>query len=363
APRFAIAHKFPAQEQLTVLLDVEFQVGRTGALTPVARLQPVFVGGATVSNATLHNMDEIERKDIRIGDTVIVRRAGDVIPEVVAPVLDRRPADTQVIQLPSVCPVCQAEVYRSPDEAAARCMGGLYCPAQRKEAIRHFASRRAMDIEGLGDRIVEQLVNLGWVHTVADVYQLQLNQLAGMDRMGLKSAQNILDALEKSKATTLPRFIYALGIRDVGEATAKNLALHYCSLDNVMNASEEDLQSVPDIGPIVAHSIHSFFHQAHNREVISRLIASGIYWPAIVKAASLPLQGKTYVLTGTLLHYSRDQAKAALEALGAKVAGSVSKNTSAVIAGTEAGSKLDKAQELGVPILDEAELIKLLQST
>jgi DNA ligase (NAD+) len=362
APRFAIAHKFPAQEQLTVLQDVEFQVGRTGALTPVARLQPVFVGGATVSNATLHNMDEIERKDIRIGDTVIVRRAGDVIPEVVAPVLDRRPADARLIKLPEACPVCQSEVYRSPDEAAARCMGGLYCPAQRKEAIRHFASRRAMDIEGLGERLVDQLVNLGWVHNVADVYHLELNQLAGMERMGLKSAQNILDALQKSKVTSLARFIYALGIRDVGEATAKNLADHYKSLEQLMNASEDELQTVSDIGPIVAHSIHSFFHQPHNREVISRLLAAGIHWPQVKKAESLPLQGKTYVLTGTLTQFSRDEAKAALEALGAKVAGSVSKNTTAVIAGAEAGSKLDKAQELGVAILDEAELVKLLKN-
>lgn len=361
APRFAIAHKFPAQEQSTVLLNVEFQVGRTGALTPVARLQPVFVGGATVSSATLHNMDEIERKDIRIGDIVIVRRAGDVIPEVVAPILERRPPNTSIIQLPKVCPVCQSEVYRSPDEAAARCMGGLYCPAQRKEAIRHFASRRAMDIEGLGDRIVDQLVNLGWIHNVADVYHLQLNQLAGMERMGIKSAQNILDALEKSKTTTLPRFIYSLGIRDVGEATAKNLAQHYGTLDSVMNASEEDLQSVTDIGPIVAHSIHSFFTQPHNREVITRLLASGIHWPSIMKAESLPLQGKTYVLTGTLTQFSRDEAKAALEALGAKVAGSVSKNTTAVIAGVEAGSKLEKAKELGVPVFDENELVNLLK--
>lgn len=361
APRFAIAHKFPAQEQLTVLQDVEFQVGRTGALTPVARLQPVFVGGATVSNATLHNMDEIERKDIRIGDTVIVRRAGDVIPEVMAPVLERRPPDAKLIKLPKVCPVCQSEVYRSPDEAAARCMGGLFCPAQRKEAIRHFASRRAMDIEGLGDRLVDQLVNLGWVHTVADVYHLELNQLAGMERMGLKSAQNILDALDKSKATTLARFIYALGIRDVGEATAKNLANHFQTLDNLMNASEEELQTVQDIGPIVAHSIHSFFHQTHNREVISKLLAAGIHWPEIIKAHTLPLQGKTYVLTGTLTQFTRDEAKAALEALGAKVAGSVSKNTTAVIAGAEAGSKLDKAHELGVPVWDEAGLVKLLK--
>lgn len=362
APRFALAHKFPAQEQLTTLLDVDFQVGRTGALTPVARLEPVFVGGATVSNATLHNMDEIERKDIRIGDTVIVRRAGDVIPEIVAPMLDRRPHDAAVIQLPLVCPVCQSTVYRSPDEAAARCMGGLYCPAQRKEAIRHFATRRAMDIEGLGDRIVEQLVHLGKINSVADLYELDLNQLADMDRMGIKSAQNVLDALEKSKNTTFARFIYALGIRDVGEATAKNLANHFNDLEGLMAATEEQLQCVSDVGPIVAHSICTFFNQPHNREIIERLLKKGIVWDSSKLNHMLPLRGQTYVITGTLPHFSRDEAQAALEALGAKVSSSVSTKTTGIIAGEAAGSKLDKAKKLGIAILDETMFLTLLKS-
>lgn len=358
APRFALAHKFQAQEQVTVLLDVEFQVGRTGALTPVARLQPVFVGGATVSNATLHNMDEILRKDVRIGDTVVVRRAGDVIPEVLA--LHKRGEHTRMIEMPAACPVCQSAVYRAPDEAKARCMGGLYCPAQRKEAIRHYASRRAMDIEGLGDRIVEQLVNTKKIHTIADIYHLSLNQLAEMERMGLKSAQNLLDAIEKSKKTTFARFIYGLGIRDVGEATAKNLAAYYSSLADLMEADETNLQTITDIGPIVAHSIYTFFRQVHNKEVLESLLMAGIHWPATQKKADLPLQGLTYVLTGTLQGYSRDEAKAVLEGLGATVSGSVSKNTHAVIAGEAAGSKLDKARTLGVAILDEEEFVKLI---
>ncbi len=362
APRFAIAHKFPAQEEMTELLDVEFQVGRTGTLTPVARLQPVFVGGATVSNATLHNMDEIARKDIRIGDRVIVRRAGDVIPEVVMPIFEKRPANARKIKLPTQCPVCQSAVIRLEDEAAARCMGGLYCPAQRREAIRHFATRKAMDIEGLGDRLVEQLVNLGLVHSVADVYHLTLSQLAGIERMGVKSAQNILDALEQSKKTTLARFIYSLGIRDVGEATAKNLADHFHSLEAVMQADEETLQNVADIGPIVANSIYTFFQQSHNQEVITRLLKAGIHWPAVEVSTHKPLQGKTYVLTGTLSDFTRDEAQAALEKLGAKVAGSVSKKTTAVIAGVEAGSKLTKAEELGVTVLDEEAFRKLLKT-
>ncbi|MBY0543949.1 MAG: NAD-dependent DNA ligase LigA [Gammaproteobacteria bacterium] len=360
APRFALAHKFAAQEAITQLLDVEFQVGRTGALTPVARLQPVFVGGATVSNATLHNLDEIFRKDVRIGDTVIVRRAGDVIPEVVGPVLDRRPDNARQIELPTACPVCQSAIYRSPDEARARCMGGLYCPAQRKQAIEHFASRRAMYIDGLGERIVDQLVNLEKIHSVADLYHLNLNQLAEMDRMGVKSAQNLLEALENSKKTTFARFIYALGIRDVGEATAKSLAGHFETLNELMNADEESLQGINDIGPIVAHSIHTFFQQPHNVEVIERLLAAGIHWPTPEKRENLPLKGKSYVLTGSLTHFSRDEAKAALEALGATVTGSVSKNTDAVIAGEAAGSKLDKAKALGIAILDEADLVKLI---
>jgi DNA ligase (NAD+) len=361
APRFAIAHKFPAQEQITELLDVEFQVGRTGTLTPVARLQPVFVGGATVSNATLHNMDEITRKDIRIGDKVIVRRAGDVIPEVVMPIFEQRPATAKKIIMPKVCPVCQSAVIRLADEAAARCMGGLYCPAQRKEAIRHFASRKAMDIEGLGERLVDQLVNLNLVHSIADVYHLTLSQLAGIERMGIKSAQNILDALEHSKKTTLARFIYALGIRDVGEATAKNLADHFQTLDALMQADEECLQQVTDIGPIVARSIGTFFQQPHNQEVIARLLKMGIHWPIAEVNTHKPLQGNTYVLTGTLSEFTREQAQAALEKLGAKVASSVSKKTTAVIAGVEAGSKLAKAEELGVSVLDEAAFKKLLE--
>lgn len=360
APRFAIAHKFPAQEQITQLLSVEFQVGRTGILTPVARLQPVFVGGATVSNATLHNMDEIERKDIHISDTVIVRRAGDVIPEIVGVIIEKRLPKAAKIVMPKVCPICSSEVYRAEDEAAYRCLGGLYCSAQRIEAIRHFAQRKAMDIEGLGDRLVEQLVNLGWIKTIADVYQLQLNQVAGLERMGIKSAQNLLDALEKSKTTTLARFLYALGIIEVGEATAKNLANFFGDLTVIMQATEETLQKVPDIGPVVAANIYHFFHQPHNIEVIHSLLAAGIHWPTVKSSSHLPLQGHTYVLTGSLTQFSRDEAQAELEKLGAKVASAVSKKTTAVIAGEAAGSKLDKAMLLNIPILSEEELIQLL---
>ncbi|MBA3581747.1 MAG: NAD-dependent DNA ligase LigA [Gammaproteobacteria bacterium] len=361
APRWAIAHKYPAQEQLTILNDVEFQVGRTGALTPVARLEPVNVAGVVVSNATLHNMDEVERKDIRIGDTVIVRRAGDVIPEVASVVLERRPTTAKKIKLPKVCPVCGSEVLRVEDEAVARCTGGLFCAAQRKEAIKHFASRKALDVEGLGDKLVEQLIDAKLIEHLPDVFRLNLQQLANLERMGEKSAANLLAALDKSKQTTLPRFIYALGIREVGEATAKNLAQHYGDIETLMNASVEQLQTVNDVGPIVAQHLAHFFQQAHNRDVIKQLQNVGIHWPALQRTGTdAPLAGKTYVITGTLSSMSRDEAKAKLEALGAKVAGSVSKNTTALIAGEAAGSKLEKAESLGVPIVDEAGLLSLL---
>lgn len=362
APRWAIAHKFPAQEEITLLRDVEFQVGRTGALTPVARLEPVFVGGVTVSNATLHNMDEIERKDVHIGDTVIVRRAGDVIPEVVGVVAERRPKDARPVRLPAVCPVCGSEVVRAEGEAVARCSGGLYCAAQRKEAIKHYASRRAMDIEGLGDKLVDQLVEAGLVDHVDDLYRLTPAQVASLERMGEKSAQNLIEAIDRSRQTTLERFIFALGIREVGEATARALALHFGDLAPLMQADEEALQQVPDVGPIVARHVVSFFHQPHNREVIDRLLAAGIEWEAIevTPAGEQPLAGRTYVLTGTLESMTRDEAKARLMALGAKVSGSVSKKTTAVIAGAEAGSKLAKAESLGVEILSEEDLKALL---
>lgn len=364
APRWAIAHKFPAQEQLTKLLEVEFQVGRTGILTPVARLEPVLVGGVTVSNATLHNMDEIARKDVRVGDTVIVRRAGDVIPEVVSAVLAYRPPEAEAIALPPACPVCHSAVIRLEGEAAARCMGGLICPAQRKEAIKHFASRRAMDIEGLGDKLVEQLVDLNIIETVADLYRLTAAQLADLERMGEKSATKLCAAINKSKNTTLPRFIFALGIRDVGEATALNLAKHFGNLDKIMQADLETLQTVSDIGPIVAAHIVSFFQQAHNVTVIQQLIEYGVVWQDIEvsKQSAQPLAGKTFVLTGTLSSMTRPEATEKLQALGAKVSGSVSKKTSYVVAGSEAGSKLTQAQELNVPILSEEELIALLTS-
>lgn len=363
APRWAIAHKFPAQEELTTLQAVEFQVGRTGALTPVARLTPVSVGGVTVSNATLHNMDEIERKDVRVGDTVIVRRAGDVIPEVVSVVLERRPKKTRKISLPEKCPVCGSDIVRAEGEAVARCTGGLYCPAQRKEAIKHFASRKALDIEGLGDKLVDQLVEQNHIKHIDDLFSLTQEQLSALERMGDKSAANLIAALEKSKATTLPRFIYALGIREVGEATAVSLANHFGDLQALMKADAEALQAVPDVGPVVAEHVATFFEQAHNREIIDKLIKAGVHWPKIKKTASAavkPLDGKTYVLTGTLSAMTREEAKEKLQLLGAKVAGSVSKNTTAVIAGENPGSKLAKAEALGVPVLDETELMKLL---
>ena len=365
-PRWAVAHKFPAQEELTVVEAIEVQVGRTGALTPVARLAPVFVGGVTVTNATLHNQDEIDRKDVRVGDTVIVRRAGDVIPEVVAVVAERRPHPAplrfDILQSYPVCPECGSHVVRLEGEAAVRCTGGLYCPAQRKQALLHFASRRAMDIEGLGDKLVDQLVDRGLVHTPADLYRLDQATLAGLERMAEKSAANLLAAVEASKATTLARFIFALGIRNVGETTAKDLARHFGSLDRLVAAREADLLAVRDVGPIVAQSIAQFFAEPHNLEVVRKLQAAGVRWPetAGMQHAAGPLAGKTLVLTGALPTLTRDAAKDMIEAAGGKVAGSVSKKTDYVVAGAEAGSKLAKAQELGVAILDEEGLLALL---
>ncbi|MBU1426643.1 MAG: NAD-dependent DNA ligase LigA [Gammaproteobacteria bacterium] len=365
-PRWAVAHKYPAEEQLTVLRDIEVQVGRTGKLTPVAKLEPVFVGGTTVSNATLHNEDEIRRKDVHIGDTVIVRRAGDVIPEVVGVLQERRPAGARPFVMPALCPVCGSKVVREEGEAAARCTGGLFCPAQRKQAILHFAGRRAMDIEGLGDKLVDQLVDGNVIRNLADLYDrniINLQTLAGLERMAEKSAQNIVDALEESKHTTLGRFIFALGIRNVGESTAKDLARHFGKLDAIMQAGTEQLLAVPDVGPIVAQSIVDFFGETHNIEVVQQLRERGVHWEEHegVSNQVLPLSGKTFVLTGTLASMGRDEAKSRLEALGAKVAGSVSKKTDCVVAGEEAGSKLIRAQELNVPVWNEAELIQQLK--
>ncbi|MBI3773559.1 MAG: NAD-dependent DNA ligase LigA [Gammaproteobacteria bacterium] len=362
APRWAVAHKFPAQEEMTTVLDIEVQVGRTGAITPVARLEPVFVGGVTVSNATLHNEDEVRRKDVRIGDTVIVRRAGDVIPEVASVVLSRRPSNARIFQMPDKCPICGSEVIKPEGEAIARCTGGLFCSAQRKEAIRHFASRRAMDIEGLGEKLIDQLVEKNLIEDIADLYSLTVDQVAGLERMAEKSAMNLIDALEHSKQTTLPRFLYAIGIREVGEATAQTLAQHFGSLEAIEQASEEQLQETPDVGPVVAAHIHAFFKQRHNLEVIEKLRRTGVHWPTMPKraVAQQPLAGKTFVLTGTLMSLTRDEAKEKLQSLGAKVAGSVSKKTDYVVAGAEAGSKLAKAEELGIPILEEDEFLKLL---
>lgn len=362
APRFAIAHKFPPEEVMTVVNDVEFQVGRTGALTPVARLKPVFVHGVTVSNATLHNMDEVKRKDIHIGDTVIVRRAGDVIPEVVSVVTQHRPDNAKRIVLPHHCPICHSKVEHVEGEAVARCSGGLFCQAQRKEAIKHFASRRAMNIEGLGDKLIDQLVELDLIKSPADLYHLTLNELANLERMGEKSAQNIIDALDKSKHTTLARFIFALGIRDVGEATAKQLANYFGDLPLLYTVNEEDLMQVQDIGPVVSQHIIAFFSEKHNIEIIKKLIASGIQWDILAqKSKTLPLSGKTVVLTGTLNTYTRDQAKEMLENLGAKVAGSVSSKTAFVVAGDAAGSKLEKARELGIQVMNETEFEQYIQ--
>ncbi len=365
-PRWAVAHKFPAQEQLTVVLGIDVQVGRTGKLTPVAKLAPVFVGGVTVTNATLHNEDEARRKDVRVGDTVIVRRAGDVIPEVVGVVLPTTEAALaqrgEVFAMPRVCPVCGSAAVREEGEADYRCTGGLFCSAQRKQAILHFAQRRAVEVEGLGEKLVDQLVDANVIRTLPDLYRLGLSALAALDRMADKSAQNIVEALEKSKQTTLPRFVFGLGIRHVGEATAKELARHFGNLDAIMDATEEQLLQVNDVGPIVAKSLRLFFDQPHNREVVEQLRACGVTWPEGPPApvTPQPLSGKTFVITGTLPTLSRDEAKALIEAAGGKVAGSVSKKTSYVVAGTESGSKLTKAQELGVAVLDEAGLQELL---
>ncbi|MET0123330.1 MAG: NAD-dependent DNA ligase LigA [Candidatus Thiodiazotropha sp. 6PLUC9] len=363
APRWAVAYKFPAQEELTKVETIEFQVGRTGAVTPVARLHPVFVGGVTVSNATLHNMDEVKRKDVRAGDTVVVRRAGDVIPEVVSVILHKRPDSSLPVVLPDHCPVCDSEIVTAEGEAVARCSGGLYCPAQRKEAIKHFASRKAMDIEGLGDKLVEQLVEQKLVNTPADLYTLTLEQLSGLERMAEKSAQNLLDALLKSKQTTLNRFLYGLGIREVGEATAQALAQHFLTLTAIEQADEASLQETQDVGPVVAAHIVFFFRQPHNREVIDELLEAGIEWPEIVRAEveQTHLEGKTFVLTGTLSQ-PRDEIKEILIAQGAKVTGSVSSKTDFLVAGEAAGSKLAKAEKLGVEILDEEALKVLLNN-
>ncbi len=361
-PRWAVAHKYPAQEMATRIEGIDVQVGRTGKLTPVARLAPVFVGGVTVTNATLHNLFEIRKKGVRVGDTAIVRRAGDVIPEVVGVVPGQRGGYVPNFQMPKACPVCGSAVVREKGEANHRCTGGLFCPAQRKEAILHFAARRAMDIEGLGDKLVEQLVDQGVIRTLPDLYRMGLTALIALERMAEKSAQNVLAALEKSKQTTLPRFLFGLGIRHVGEATAKDLARHFGGLDAIMDASVDQLLQVNDVGPVVAEAIHTFFAQPHNREVVEQLRACGVTWEegAPAERATLPLAGKTVVLTGTLPTLSRDAAKDLLEAAGAKVAGSVSKKTHYVVAGEEAGSKLAKAQELGVPVLDEAGMLALL---
>ena len=364
-PRWAVAHKYPAQEQLTTVLGIDVQVGRTGKLTPVAKLAPVFVGGVTVTNATLHNEDEARRKDVRIGDTVIVRRAGDVIPEVVGVLADRRVGTPEAFSMPRSCPVCGSAAVREEGEADYRCTGGLFCSAQRKQAILHFAQRRAVEVEGLGDKLVDQLVDAGIVRTLPDLYRLGLVALASLDRMADKSALNLLDALQKSRQTTLPRFLFGLGIRHVGEATAKALARHFGSLDAIMDASTEQLLEVADVGPIVALSIRLFFDQPHNREVVAQLRACGVVWEEGAPAPTTPkpLSGKTFVITGTLPGMGRDEARDRIEAAGGKVAGSVSKKTHFVVAGAEAGSKLDKALELGVPVLDEAALKEMLDGS
>ena len=363
APRWAIAHKFPAEEELTIVRAIEFQVGRTGAITPVARLEPVFVGGVTVSNATLHNMDELHRKDVRVGDTVIIRRAGDVIPEVVRTVPDRRPKRTRIVRAPAKCPVCRSAVVREEGEAVARCTGGFICAAQRAEALKHFVSRRALDVDGLGSKLIEQLVAIDRIQTAADLYHLERDELAGMDRMGEKSAENLLAAIERSKDTTLARFLYGLGIREVGEATARSLAAHYGKLTSIMKADEESLQTVQDVGPIVASRIHSFFAEKHNQKVVKGLIDSGLTWKetkASPKAADGPLAGKIFVLTGTMSNMTRDEAKDKIQAAGGKVTGSVSKKTNFVVYGDNAGSKLTKAQKLGIETIDEDALQKIL---
>lgn len=361
APRWAVAFKFPAQEEVTTLNDVEFQVGRTGAITPVARLEPVTVAGVTVSNATLHNADEIKRLDVMIGDTVSIRRAGDVIPQVVSVHTELRPADARAIVFPEHCPVCGSEIERLEGEAVARCSGGLYCPAQRKEALKHFASRKALDIDGLGEKLIVQLVDLDWVETPAALFHLTVEQLQSLPRMGEKSATNLVNALETAKSTTLARFIYALGIREVGEATAANLANHFGTLDAIQAAELEALEAVNDVGPIVAAHVHTFFRQPHNQQTITALIDAGITWQeAEVTQGPTPLEGQTWVLTGSLESMTRDEGKARLQALGAKVAGSVSKKTTCLVAGEAAGSKLTKAEQMGVEVVDEATFIERL---
>ncbi|MCC3703015.1 NAD-dependent DNA ligase LigA [Rouxiella badensis] len=366
APRWATAFKFPAQEQITQVKDVEFQVGRTGAITPVARLEPVLVAGVMVSNATLHNADEIERLGLRIGDTVVVRRAGDVIPQVVGVIADQRPEDAREVVFPTHCPVCHSDVERVEGEAVARCTGGLFCGAQRKEALKHFVSRRALDVDGMGDKIIDQLVEKEYVKTPADLFRLSAGIMTGLDRMGPKSAQNLVAALEKAKETTFARFLYALGIREVGEATAANLASHYGSIDALRAADVESLKQVQDVGDVVAKHVVNFLGEEHNREVIDDLITL-VHWPApkviVAEEINSPFAGKVLVLTGSLSILSRDEAKDRLTALGAKVTGSVSKKTDMVIAGEAAGSKLVKAQELGIPVIDEAEMIRLLSES
>ncbi|WP_102795219.1 NAD-dependent DNA ligase LigA [Bowmanella denitrificans] len=361
APRWAIAWKFPAQEEMTELLDVEFQVGRTGAITPVARLKPVFVGGVTMSNATLHNQDEIQRLGIKVGDTVIIRRAGDVIPQIVSVVEAKRPEHAREIHFPERCPICDSQVEKLAAEAVARCTGGLVCAAQRKEALKHFASRKALDVDGLGDKLIEQLVDMDWIHTPADLFRLDLAKLASLERMGEKSAANLVNALDKAKHTTLARFLYALGIREVGEATAANLAQHFLTLEALRQADMQALQLVPDVGEVVASHIVNFFAEPHNQQVVDELLDVGLSWPQIeVKnAQELPLDGQTYVITGTLSSMDRNDAKAKLQQLGAKVAGSVSAKTHCLVAGEKAGSKLAKANELGVRVMSEEEMLAL----
>ncbi|HNP62998.1 MAG TPA: NAD-dependent DNA ligase LigA [Woeseiaceae bacterium] len=362
APRWAIAHKFPAQEELTEVLGVEFQVGRTGAITPVARLKPVFVGGVTVSNATLHNIDELHRKDVRVGDTVIVRRAGDVIPEVASVVLSRRKEGTRRVQLPTKCPVCGSQVVREDGETVARCTGGLYCAAQRAESLKHFVSRRAFDIEGFGSKLIEQLVSIDRIKTPADIFQLTREELGELDRMGDKSAEKLVTSIEKSKQTTLARLLFALGIREVGEATAASIAAHYGRLENVLSASEEELQAIDDVGPVVAARLRTFFDEKHNVDEISRLQKYGVTWPEsdpVQARADGALSGKTFVITGTLPTMTRDKAKDLIRSLGGKVAGSVSKKTDYLVAGEKAGSKLAKAEQLGISVLSEGDLRRL----
>jgi len=361
APRWAIAYKFPPEEELTKVLDIEVQVGRTGALTPVARLEPVFVGGVTVTNATLHNEDEIKRKDVRVGDTVIVRRAGDVIPEVLKVVMEKRPENTRVFKMPTKCPICDSDIEREADEAIIRCSGGLYCSAQQIQAIIHFASRRAMNVDGLGDKLIEQLVEKGLIKNVADLYTLKQNQLAELDRMAEKSAKNIISALNKSKETTLDRFLYALGIREVGDATARSLANHFGNLSAIQSASQELLEEVADVGPIVAKHIVTFFLQNHNQEVINDLLTAGVKWPDVEIKTEQPLQGKIFVITGTLESMKREEVKQRLLALGAKFSGSGSRKTDYVIAGSDPGSKAEKAKKLGVEVLSEIDLLSLLK--